>query len=122
MFSSQQANLRKEVEGFKYTPGKVLVNGRYKQYTEIVSDPDNATYPDAIVVASGEKSRMIYRKQLMIMNSVDLSMNDLYVISILVAVILILSFAFLYMVYGAIKLLLHFVYYILIDENNKKDK
>ena len=56
------------------------------------------------------------------MNSVDLSMNDLYVISILVAVILILSFAFLYMVYGAIKLLLYFVYYILIDENNKKDK
>ena len=45
MFSSQQANLRKEVEGFKYTPGTVLVNGRYKQYTEIVSDPDNATYP-----------------------------------------------------------------------------
>lgn len=62
MFSSQQANLRKEVEGFKYTPGKVLVNGKYKQYTEIVSDPNNATYPDAIVVASGEKSRMIYRK------------------------------------------------------------
>ncbi|MFQ9065555.1 MAG: hypothetical protein ACLR5O_00090 [Romboutsia timonensis] len=56
------------------------------------------------------------------MNSVDISMNDLYVISILVAVILVLSFAFLYMVYESIKLLFYIVYYILIDENNKKDK
>lgn len=58
MFSSEQMKVRKEADkkiGKTYKPGQVLVNGHYRQYTEIVSDPANATYPDAILVASGDK-------------------------------------------------------------------
>lgn len=65
MFSSEQLKVRKEADkkiGKIYKPGQVLVNGRYKQYTEIVSNPNNATYSDAIVVASGEKSKMKYKR------------------------------------------------------------
>lgn len=63
MFSSEQMKIRKEADkkiGKTYKPGQVLVNGRYRQYTEIVSDPSNATYPDAILVASGDKIK--YKK------------------------------------------------------------
>ena len=65
MFSLSQMQMRKKVEstlGKNYEPGKVLVNGIYKQYTEIVDDPKLARYPDAIVVASGDIRRIKYIK------------------------------------------------------------
>lgn len=65
MFSVQQLNLRKDVEkqlGRTYRPGVVLVNGEYKQYTEILNDPKKSRFSDATVVASGILDEMIYRK------------------------------------------------------------
>lgn len=65
MYSSEQDRVRKSADnkiGKKYKPGLVLVNGKYKQYTEIVSSPDKATYSDAIIVTSGEKSKIKYKK------------------------------------------------------------
>lgn len=64
MYSSQQVSVRTEADarvGKTYTPGMVLVNGRMKQYTEMVSDPTKATYSDAVLVAFGEKNKMKYR-------------------------------------------------------------
>lgn len=66
MFSVSQMNLRKEVEsklGKTYTPGSVLVNGVYKQYTEIVDDPKKSRYPDAIVVTSGDIRFIKYKEK-----------------------------------------------------------
>lgn len=65
IFSSEQMRLRKAADakiGKVYKPGLVLVNGKYKQYTEIVNSPNKATYSDGIVVASGEKSKMKYKR------------------------------------------------------------
>ena len=65
LYSSEQMKIRKEADkkiGKDYKPGLVLVNGKYKQYTEIVNNPNNATYSDAIVVASGVKSKMKYKR------------------------------------------------------------
>ena len=48
--------------GKEYKPPRVLVSGKYKPYTEIVTDPNKMTYSDGIVVTSGEKSRMKIKK------------------------------------------------------------
>lgn len=65
MFSVTDMNRRKEIEsklGRKYEPGKVRVKGDYKPFTEILSDPSLSKYPDAIIVASGEKETMKYKR------------------------------------------------------------
>lgn len=66
LFSSQQMKMKVEVEakiGRKYKPGTVLVNGAYKQFTEISDTPNNIRFPDSIVVASGDLSQMRYIKR-----------------------------------------------------------
>lgn len=65
MFSVTDMNRRKEIEaklGRKYKPGKVRVRGDYKPFTEMVTDPSLSKYPDATIVASGEKEQMKYKK------------------------------------------------------------
>lgn len=65
IYSSEQANIKKEAHkrlGHSYRPPTVMVNGKMKQYTEIVTDTNNISYSDGIVVASGYKSRMKYTK------------------------------------------------------------
>lgn len=65
IFSLTQYKMRKEVEarlGREYKPGEVLVNGVYKQYTEIVNDPNEARHPDAIIVATGDIRYIKYKK------------------------------------------------------------
>lgn len=65
IFSLTQFKMRKDVEarlGREYKPGEVLVNGVYKQYTEIVNDPKEARYPDAIIIASGDIRYIKYKK------------------------------------------------------------
>lgn len=65
MYSSDQYKIRAEANkrlGKQYKPGTVMINGKMKQYTEIVTDPSKATYCDAIVVASGPKDRMKFTR------------------------------------------------------------
>ncbi len=66
MFSSSQMKMRKEVEaklGKVYNPSLVLVNGEYKQYTEMVNDPKNARFSDSIIVTSGDIRHIKYIKK-----------------------------------------------------------
>lgn len=66
MFSSSQMKMRKEVEaklGKTYTPSLVLVNGEYKQYTEMVNDPKNVRFADSILVTSGDIRHIKYIKK-----------------------------------------------------------
>lgn len=65
MYSSEQYGVKKEAcarIGRTYKPGTVIVNGKMKPYTEMVNNPADATYPDAIVVTFGPKSRMNYKR------------------------------------------------------------
>lgn len=55
IYSAEQRSLRSQVElniGKKYTPGKVLSNGKWSNFTEISSSP-NSRHSDAIIVAEG---------------------------------------------------------------------
>lgn len=66
LFSSQQMKMKVEIEakiGKKYRPGTVLVNGNYKQFTEISDTPNSTRFPDSIIVASGVLSEMRYTKR-----------------------------------------------------------
>lgn len=45
-----------------YKPGEVLVNGIYKQFTEIVNEPNESRFSDAIIVASGDIREIKYKK------------------------------------------------------------
>ena len=65
IFSVEQLRLMKETDlkiGKIFTPGKVLVNGSYSNYTEILDDPKKSRFSDAKVVASGDLSKMKYYK------------------------------------------------------------
>ncbi|MGL5750096.1 MAG: hypothetical protein ACRCXT_06185 [Paraclostridium sp.] len=65
IFSAEQMRMRMDVEsklGRSYKPGLVLVNGIYKQYTDIIDNPSNTRYPDAEVIASGDIDNMIIQK------------------------------------------------------------
>ena len=44
----------------RFKPGEVIVNGVRKQYTEIVTDPKNSRYSDAVVVIYGDKKSIKY--------------------------------------------------------------
>lgn len=43
-------------------PGKVLQNGRWKDYTEISSTPSNNKFADAKIIAEGNLEDMEYKK------------------------------------------------------------
>lgn len=65
VFSLTQFKMRRDIEaklGRTYKPGEVLVNGVYKQYTEILNDPKESRYPDAIIIASGDIRYIKYKK------------------------------------------------------------
>lgn len=66
LFSSSQMKLRQEVEsklGRIYSPSLVLVNGEYKQYTEIVDDPNDSRFSDSIIVTYGDIRSIKYIKK-----------------------------------------------------------
>lgn len=65
LFSQSQYKLREEAEeriGKQYVPGKVLINGRWKDYTEISSTPSNNKFADAKIIAEGYLDDMEYKK------------------------------------------------------------
>ena len=55
--TNAEANL-----GKTYIPGKVLVNGRWKPYTEISNTPSNNRFADAVIVAQGYIEDMKYQR------------------------------------------------------------
>ena len=63
LYSQSQHKTRTETEkniGRQYVPGKVLTNGRWKDYTEISTSASNNRFADAKVVASGYLEDMNY--------------------------------------------------------------
>ena len=66
IFSASQYRMRLSTEkkiGREYHPGTVLVNGVYKQFTDIIETLDNRRYPDGVVVASGYLDQMKYKRR-----------------------------------------------------------
>lgn len=65
LYSQSQHKMRTEVEAKlnkEYTPGKVLVNGKWKLYTELSTSPQNIKFADATIVASGNLEDMRYTR------------------------------------------------------------
>ena len=65
LFSISQLKMRTEAEktlGKQYVPGKVLVRGVWKEYTEISTTSFNNKFADSKVVAEGNIDAMTYRK------------------------------------------------------------
>lgn len=63
LYSQAQYQMRKEIElklGKVYIPGKVVSNGRWKEYTEISDSPSNNKFADAKVVAQGYLDKVQY--------------------------------------------------------------
>ena len=57
LYSSSLHNIRTSAEkriGRVYTPGKVMVRGSWKDYTEIVNDPRRSMYADSKVICECE--------------------------------------------------------------------
>ena len=62
LYSSEQLNLRKQVEkkmGKKFRVGHVIVNGVKKPFTELSSTPTNR-YADSKIIAQGDPALMRY--------------------------------------------------------------
>lgn len=63
LYSTSQHKLRTEVDlkiGKEYVPGKVLVNGKWKMFTELSSTASNNRFADATVVTSGTLDSIKY--------------------------------------------------------------
>ena len=63
LFSRTQLDMRIELEkkmSKRFKPGEVIVNGVRKPYTEIVTDPNNSRYSDAVIVTYGNKKDIKY--------------------------------------------------------------
>ena len=65
LYSASQYKARVQIEKNmkkQYIPGKVLINGQWKDYTEISNTPGNNRFSDSIIVAEGELEKMNYTK------------------------------------------------------------
>jgi len=63
LYSEQQEEHRKKLEKDRnrtFIPGKVVVNGRRKIFTELSVTGTNNIYPDMQVVAEGWRSKMTF--------------------------------------------------------------
>lgn len=64
LYSEEQYKLRKEVEkeiGLRYIPGTVLVDGIWREFTELSKDYNNR-YADCKVVAEGYLDDINYKE------------------------------------------------------------
>lgn len=65
LYSAEQFKLRTEVESKvnkKFIPGEVLVNGDWKEFTQISASPTSPMFVDAKVVAEGYKDRIKFKE------------------------------------------------------------
>lgn len=56
LYSRTQYTDRTKIEstiGMQYIPGRVLKNGKWREFTELSQEPKSTKYPDATVVTSG---------------------------------------------------------------------
>ena len=63
IFSQKQYNERVDAKnklGKQYIPGKVMVRGAYKDFTEISTSPSNSRYADGKLVAEGYLDELRY--------------------------------------------------------------
>lgn len=63
MYSREQHNIRQQIEkdiGRSFYPGTVIVRGRQKLFTEMISNPKLSRFTDAELVAEGEITEMTY--------------------------------------------------------------
>lgn len=63
VYSYEQYNIRKEVEdklGKKYIPGKVMVDGMQKEYTDILDNLNFNRYSDIKIVAVLDREKAKY--------------------------------------------------------------
>lgn len=60
IYSKQQFEQMKEIEGKNIKLGIVVVNGKPKQYTDIISSMRNARYGDSILIYEGDISKVRY--------------------------------------------------------------
>ena len=64
LFSKQQMDMRIKVDGSigqKYKPGRVIVKGKYKLFTEISTKPNNS-FNDTKVVLKEDINKVIYEE------------------------------------------------------------
>lgn len=63
IFSQKQYNERVDAEnklGKQYIPGKVMVRGAYKDFTEISTSPSNSRYADGKLITEGYLDELKY--------------------------------------------------------------
>lgn len=63
LYSHAQHRMREEIEnklGKKFIPGQVLVNGKWKNFTQISKTPENIMYGDSILVTKGYLDQIKY--------------------------------------------------------------
>lgn len=63
IFSQKQYQERSDAEeklGRRYIPGKVMVHGLYKDFTEISTSPSNPRYADGKLLAEGYLDQIKY--------------------------------------------------------------
>ena len=64
LYSSSQYDMRTEIESGvnkKFIPGKVLVKGEWREFTQISKSPSSAMFADSNIVAEGFKSKMNFK-------------------------------------------------------------
>lgn len=65
LYSDEQLRLRTEVESKlnkKFVPGEVLVNGDWKEFTQISTSPTSTMFVDTKVIAEGYIDKMKYKE------------------------------------------------------------
>ena len=66
LYSRTQYSDRTKIEstiGMQYVPGRVIKNGRWRDFTELSDTATSNKYPDAIVVAEGYLDSMKYEME-----------------------------------------------------------
>lgn len=65
LYSATQYKARVQIEKNmkkQYIPGKVLVRGQWKDYTEISNNPSNNRFSDTIIITEGYIDNINYTK------------------------------------------------------------
>lgn len=65
LYSAEQEATRKQIEnsaGKKFNPGSVLVNGSWKPFTQMSTQPNNSMFADSKIVTKGYIEDMSYKE------------------------------------------------------------
>lgn len=73
LYSTSQLDIRTNTDatlGKQFVPGEVLINGSWKQYTQISEKPANQ-FSDTIIIAQGYTDEMKYTQSKSIWRAMD---------------------------------------------------